>query len=376
MPKILLCLCGLTPQVVTETLYALAVDQDPAWFPDEVHVITTESGRLLVEEKLLHPSQGRFYQLYSEYKIPGPKFDAQTIHVIADEDRPMYDIRSQADNSRLADGILHIVRSFCEKPDTLVHASLAGGRKTMSFYLGMAMQLFAKDSDQLSHVLVRPPFENHPDFFYPPKIPREYTVFDPASGQPYTVSSAQATIELAMIPFVRLKDFAAWDEKEMGFSEHVASVQQILHKSCASSTISFDPGTLELWVGNQYVALTPTEAALYQLLVRTKLDCAQESCVDCARCYIDPFELDTAFIQDFLFQYWGQWSERAEGLSIQDKNGHELKKWFLQHRSRINRKLQPIDPMDRAKIVSVGGYGQKRYGIATDRTLLSIGQLT
>lgn len=165
MPKILLCLCGLTPQVITETLYALAVDQKPAWIPDELHVITTESGRLLAEEKLLHPSHGGFYQLCSEYKIPSPKFDAQTIHVITGEDRPMYDIRSQADNSQLADSIVYVVRSLCEKNDTMVHASLTGGRKTMSFYLGMAMQLFAKDTDQLSHVLVRPPFENHPDFF-------------------------------------------------------------------------------------------------------------------------------------------------------------------------------------------------------------------
>jgi CRISPR-associated protein (TIGR02584 family) len=371
MRKVLLSLCGLTPQVITETLYALTVDQDPAWFPDEIHVITTESGRLLVEEKLLHPSQGRFYQLCSEYKIPGPKFDAQTIHVIADEDRPMYDIRSQADNSHLADGILHIVRSLCKGPDTLIHASLAGGRKTMSFYLGMAMQLFAKDSDQLSHVLVRPPFENHPDFFYPPKIPREYTVFDPASGKPYTVSSAQATIELAMIPFVRLKDFTTWEEKKMGFSEHVASVQQILQKSCTSPTLSFDPGNLELWVDNKYVTLTPTEAALYQLLLRAKQDCARKSCADCIQCYIDPFELNTAFIQNFLSQYWGHWSEKAGGLQIQNKNGLELKNWFLQHRSRINKKLQPIDPMGLAKIISVGGYGQKRYGIAADKILLS-----
>lgn len=173
-----------------------------------------------------------------------------------------------------------------------------------------------------------------------------------------------------MIPFVRLKDFAAWDEEKFGFSEHVASVQQHLHQACTSPKISFDPSNLELWVGNQHVILTPTESALYQLLLRTKLDCGHEDCVDCAQCYIDPFELNTAFIQDFLRKNWGSWSERAEGASIQDKNVHELKNWFLQHRSRINRKLQPIDPLGWSKIVSVGGYGQKRYSIAADRTIL------
>ena len=39
--RILLAVSGLTPQIVTETLYALAVIQKPAWIPTEVHLITT-----------------------------------------------------------------------------------------------------------------------------------------------------------------------------------------------------------------------------------------------------------------------------------------------------------------------------------------------
>ena len=40
--RTLLCVTGLSPQVVTETLYALAVAQQPAWIPDEVHIVTTQ----------------------------------------------------------------------------------------------------------------------------------------------------------------------------------------------------------------------------------------------------------------------------------------------------------------------------------------------
>ncbi|CAK0749007.1 hypothetical protein CCP4SC76_10006 [Gammaproteobacteria bacterium] len=42
--RILLAVTGLSPQVVTETLYALAVMQDPPWIPDEVQLITTAEG--------------------------------------------------------------------------------------------------------------------------------------------------------------------------------------------------------------------------------------------------------------------------------------------------------------------------------------------
>ena len=42
--RILLMVTGRTPQVVTETLYALCVTQDPPFIPTEVHLITTAEG--------------------------------------------------------------------------------------------------------------------------------------------------------------------------------------------------------------------------------------------------------------------------------------------------------------------------------------------
>ncbi|MFW6216795.1 MAG: CRISPR-associated ring nuclease Csm6, partial [Desulfohalobiaceae bacterium] len=277
----------------------------------------------------------------------------------------------QADNSRLADGIVYIVRSLCERPETMVHASLAGGRKTMSFYLGMAMQLFARNHDQLSHVLVRPPFENHPEFFYPPCVPRDYTVFNPISGQPYTVNSAEAKIELAMIPFVRLRDFTPGNESEMGFPEQISSVQNALQNVCPRSEIVFQEKNLLLWVGDQFITLTPTEAGIYLLLLKTKMDCEQEDCIGCLHCYLNPYDLQVDFIEEFLRSRWGRWSERAEGINLQNKQGHELKSWFLQHRSRINRKIKAIDPTGQALIVSAGGYGEKRYGIGANKQMLT-----
>lgn len=42
MKNILLAVCGLTPQVITETLYALHQDQRKV---DAIHVITTRNGK-------------------------------------------------------------------------------------------------------------------------------------------------------------------------------------------------------------------------------------------------------------------------------------------------------------------------------------------
>ncbi len=42
--RILLAVTGLTPQVITETLYALAVQRQPAFIPTEIHLLTTHEG--------------------------------------------------------------------------------------------------------------------------------------------------------------------------------------------------------------------------------------------------------------------------------------------------------------------------------------------
>ena len=46
---ILICLCGMSPAVVTETVYALAQSGDP---PAQVIVITTSAGEAVLREKL------------------------------------------------------------------------------------------------------------------------------------------------------------------------------------------------------------------------------------------------------------------------------------------------------------------------------------
>jgi CRISPR-associated protein (TIGR02584 family) len=59
------------------------------------------------------------------------------------------------------------VRELTADPDCAIHASIAGGRKTMGFYLGYALSLFGRPQDRLSHVLVSSPFESNQNFFYP-----------------------------------------------------------------------------------------------------------------------------------------------------------------------------------------------------------------
>jgi hypothetical protein len=84
----------------------------------------------------------------------------------------------------------------------VLHASLAGGRKTMGFYLGHAMALFARPQDTLTHVLVPPEFEDCDDFWYPASEP---PVRPMTNRHGMLVDPMHARVDVAEINFVRLR---------------------------------------------------------------------------------------------------------------------------------------------------------------------------
>ena len=166
--RVLLAVCGLSPQIVTETIYALAANEHAPFIPTEVHLITTAEGARRAELSLLSDDLGWFHKLCTDYALPGISFNRHHIHVMRDaQERAMDDIRSPQDNLDAANFITAQVRQFSADPNCALHVSIAGGRKTMGFYLGYALSLYGRAQDRLSHVLVSDPFESSWDFFYP-----------------------------------------------------------------------------------------------------------------------------------------------------------------------------------------------------------------
>jgi CRISPR-associated protein (TIGR02584 family) len=200
--KILLAVSGLSPQILTETLYGLTVATDTPFIPTEIHLITTIEGAHRAKLDLLHQETGKFPAFCKEYLMPAIQFDENNIHVIADQDGMlMDDIRNPEQNEAAADFITRIVSKLTQDPDAALHVSIAGGRKTMGYYLGYALSLFGRDQDRLSHVLVSDGYEGHPDFYYPSKKSRVIYTRD---NRPLDTQEAQ--ISLAEIPFVRLRN--------------------------------------------------------------------------------------------------------------------------------------------------------------------------
>ena len=228
--KVLVAIVGMSPQVVTETLWALR--RERGFIPDEIRVILTRAARDCVVHDLLDPLEGRFHAFCRDYGLVGRiRFDESCVTVVTDADgRELDDIRTPEESAAAADTIVRVIGNVCSDPNTIVHVSIAGGRKSMGFFAGYAMSLFARPRDSVSHVLVNDPFESNRDFFYPP--PEEKEIVD-ARGE--SISSREARVMLADIPIVRLRTGLPEDllTGDASFGRAVEEAQRTLFPSTA-----------------------------------------------------------------------------------------------------------------------------------------------
>ena len=263
--RVLLAVSGLSPQIVTETLYALAADPVAPFIPTEVHLITTREGAQRAELSLLSDDLGWFHKLCKDYNLRDIAFGRKNIHIMRDaNERGMDDIRSLEDNRAAADFITAKVREFSADPACALHVSIAGGRKTMGFYLGYALSLYGRPQDRLSHVLVSAPFENSMEFFYPTPYSR---VLQTRDGK--LADTAMAEITLAEIPFVSLRHglpakllsgHASFNETVIAAQASLAAPELVIHLESRS-----------IRAGGQTIELPPAELALLAVFARQAL---------------------------------------------------------------------------------------------------------
>ncbi|MGA2656594.1 MAG: CRISPR-associated ring nuclease Csm6 [Verrucomicrobiota bacterium] len=224
---VLLAVSGMSPAILTETVWALAnpgAGQQPV-VPDEVVVLTTLRGAEDLRDALLSPKpdwDGRIvWDCLREAVLGKVRGDgrgrrkenllqlaAPRVIELPDPERgvkrPAIDLRSAADNAAAADFILEEVRRLAENPDTRIVASLAGGRKTMGALLYAAMSLLGRETDRVTHVLVNEPFDTCRGFFYPGQPAQNLSTG--MGAQQRALRAAEARIELAGVPFVPLRN--------------------------------------------------------------------------------------------------------------------------------------------------------------------------
>lgn len=359
--NILVCVTGLSPQIVTETVYALSVQATSAWMPDEVYLLTTLRGAENARLKLLSREPGWFHRLRADYGLPEIRFDESHVHVIRRQDgAPLDDIRDDADNRSAADFIAETVRRLTQDATTHVHASIAGGRKTMGFYLGYAMSLYGRAQDRLSHVLVSAPFESHPEFYYPTPETRVITSLD--RGQD-ALDCSQAHVWLGDIPFVRLREGLPERllEGKASFSEAVAAAGRAMH----APRLWLSAGQCAATADGERLDLGPTEFAV--LLWFARQASAYRGEID----WTDAKTVSTflAVAREVMTPSSGEYERLEEALKWRLNDPKALGDYFEPQKSRINKILQKAlgkFASARYAIRRTGPRGASRYSLPLD----------
>src|SRR4030042_3882414 len=375
--EILIFVTGTTPQIVTETLYCLTQLAQPPVIPDEIHIITTSSGKQKIEEELI--AKGRLSNFLKEFGLPGMTLGKDSIHVIKGEkDQTLEDIREASHNEAIGDFIASFIREKARDMNTRLHCSLAGGRKTMSFYLGSALQLFGRPWDKLYHVLVSPEFESHPDFYYIPRKNKILEIKDSNGKVLKKLNTKDAEISLAELPFIRLRNKIPLNGK--GFKELVREGQREIDMASIQPPVRVNLFEKVIYIGHVGIDMVPMQMALYVNLLRRKLEGChfpeRPYCLDCIDCF--PYLGDLSnrktldeIAKDYQRAYGPSSGRVEEFLKHWEKKGGIDSDTLRQNISKINKTLkeniedETLHPY--FAITPIGKHGSKRYGVRGEK---------
>lgn len=376
--EVFIFVAGATPQIITETIYALACENPPVC-PDEIYIITTETGKRRIEDTII--KQGIFDLMSEECKIPAIRLNDDSFLIVKDaKGDTLDDIRSREENEAMGDAITSFIRDKAKDMNSRLRCSLAGGRKTMSFYMGAALQLFGRPWDKLYHVLVTPEFESNPDFFYKPKKDKIIECKMP-DGSVKRLNTRDAWIELAELPFIRLGNKISLHGK--GFRELVAEGQREIDTATMQPELKVKLAERAIYIQDIVIDMVPIELMIYTAFLRQKdLHCRypeRSYCLECTECFQTLADFSSRpsvekMAEDYRKIYREQ-PFKSEELLRRWPEGMEAN-ILRQNISKINRtlkeQLHDETLLPYYSITSLKKYGSSRYGVRVEKGKIRI----
>lgn len=351
--KILLAVSGMSPQIITETLYSLV--REKHWIPDEIRLVTTLQGKDNAVSQLLEG--GRYFQrLLDDYRIQHPiVFTEQQITVIQDENgEPLSDLRTPEHNKVAADTISAVIRELTNDPNIELHVSLAGGRKTMGFYAGYALSLFGRPQDRLSHVLVSENYESNRAFFYP--TPNAHKICDRNNN---LLDSSKAKVWLAEIPFVRLR--GRLPKTLLAGTHSFSETVRLAREATETIQLTLFPAEKRYQVNDLEGKLSPVQMAILFWVVTKALQ-RQPPLAPLVEGETHP----TDELDGLIEPYFSLTAKTDQALA---DDGGITQKWLEQNVSKLNKEIEKnlgVDLSQRCKL-AIRSVGEARgYALPED----------
>jgi len=376
----LLVLFGLHPQVLTEALYGVCVRHK---IPiSKVVAIATAEAKQKSISVLLNPRTGAFYELCREYPEAFEKinFSEESIRVAQENDVFIDDIRTSNQSQAFLDLILASVSEMTTQDGVCLHCSVAGGRRTMSVYLAMVMQLLARPQDRMYHLLISPSkAESHSGFFFPTRSSKPMIT---DSGEAF--DAKEMSVELVEIPFLKLRprvpnellaspnyrDILHWVQRDVEVASHVLPLRIDVDKRCIA-------------IGAIEVPLDPVELAIHWYFAEKNFFRPVEIAREEYGKYFERPNADGHFSAKASSRLRAMYEVivprkemRRRFFSAFSKEGRLSLDHLRPHFTRINQKIRaklPDEDLHRWYLItSVGPRGDTCYGIRLDREFIRL----
>ncbi len=356
MKNILLAISGLTPQIVTEALYALSIQKGITI--DEIYIVTTNRGKEVILGKDKHP-QTPSIPLLSEiknfcatYNIPVPKFTNSNKHIIVAEEESLilHDIRNDKENKLFPNKLAEVLKKLTLTSNNTIHAVLSGGRKSMSAHLALSLSLFGRSQDKLYHILTDEKYE---------------------FGNFYPLNKAEANaLVIAEIPFVRLRALMNENYDRINtYTDLVEKTQKQVSFLTDSRKLIINLADRTIVYGNKKITIQPFELALYLRFAEEKI--SKHKGFNISEITSKEFAKE---LQTILEEKYNHYFEQKD--KIHWTNRGLSSEYFRSKRTKVNNKLKTlfdeVELTEQFLIKSKKEWGNTTYYITANKNKIGI----
>jgi len=343
LPKnILVCVAGITPQVITEAYYYLVSIKKVKI--DELYVLTT----LKHKDLMVFNIPNTINEINNLLKISDFEFSSDNI-LSADDEVGYPGNLNNKEIYNTTDLIFDFFSSKTQENNKL-YCCLSGGRKTMTVDMAMAFSLFAREDDELFHIFPNPDF--YPSERYYPKNEVE-----------------EKSLYYFPKPIYRLRDKLPFlnDGQKISFRELISKTQETLDDTVVLDDLIIDIDNRIIKIGKKSAVLQPLTFAVFLFFAKSRsgvlggknfsktnstllLNIYQR--VSASQGQSD--KVIKKFLQNQLFDF-----------CIIQKNISTIK-------NKIKDMLKDSPVSDYYNISVSGNYGQKRYSIKLPKNKIKI----
>ena len=336
MKNILLFSTGLSPQVVTESLYYHT--QISKIKINSIYIITDSTGGKLLDN--LFKWYNQFLNEYEiKYKI---NFTLNNIFILNDKkNNPLKDLKTIDDNDAAVTQIFDIINDLSNIENSRLIVSVAGGRKSMSVIMGQGLQFFGKEQDILTHVIVDDDIVGCPDFYYPTKDSNIIKFKN------HTIDTKKIKIYLDEIPFIRLRNILGTinPSSTSSLNSFVKTAQKQIESK--SQDIQIKIKNNEILINNKKIKMPAKVKSIY-ILMLNYFKCNYKN----SELISDHISPDNILSKSLLKEYYQIYSSlynsnnsflEQELQRIEDNKKREYfftLSWLQETRSKINRLLK------------------------------------